>query len=281
MGNHLMNGGNPPKGTLTQTMLITLWARAVEAQQPEPILRDPNAGRILSELGYGLDLYDARRQNGSQVGSCIRARWIDERVEEWIAQHAGGQVIQLGAGVDDRFRRLGQPEAVARWYDLDLEDVCSVRQTVVAPCERCEVQAESMFDTGWMERLAQTGRPTLIIIEGVLMYFTEQQVRELFACMAARLPGATVLFDSVPKSIVKKAKRHDTLREFEGKVDFLWGIQRPEEIEQLHARIRLVRGELMGALPWARRFRGIYRLLIATRFGRRRFSQLLLEVVLE
>ncbi len=266
------------KSKVTDTMLITVWARAVEAQAENPILEDPNALRILQELGYGLDLYDAKKQNGSQVGCCIRARWIDDRVKEWVASNPGGQVIQLGAGVDDRFRRLGMPRGIDRWYDLDLPEVCDLRGTVISPAEGSEVIAMSLFDTAWMQRLADTRKPTLIIIEGVLMYFTEEQIRDLLGDLQDKLPGSTLLFDAVPASIVKKGKHHDTLKEFDGKVEFLWGIGKPSDMERMASGLHFERYELMFDLPWADRFVGILRLMRLMGFTRRRFSQRLLQV---
>lgn len=108
------------KNLLTGTTLIPLWAKAIESVSEDPILLDKNAYAILKDLGYDLDYYDKKKQNPSQVGCCLRAKWIDDETLQFIQTHQSCQVIQLGAGIDDRFRRIGMPHEVAYWYDLEI-----------------------------------------------------------------------------------------------------------------------------------------------------------------
>ena len=154
---------------LTSTALIPLWAKAVEAEEQDPILRDPSARSILDFFGYDLQLYDKRKQNPSQVGCCLRARWIDERTSEFIEQHKPCQVIQLGAGLDDRFRRLGNPAGVEHWYDLDLAEVTAMRRTVIPEVAPTEILTMDLFSREWMRKMRANGLPSLVIVEGVRM----------------------------------------------------------------------------------------------------------------
>ena len=164
------------KNLLTSTTLIPLWAKAVESFSTNPILVDENAYPLLKSLGYNLDYYDKKKQNLSQVGCCLRAKWIDDETLTFINEHKVCQVIQLGAGIDDRFRRIGVPKRVKYWYDLDLEEVAEMRKEVIQEVDRNEIISMNMFDTSWMKRLKRNELPTLVIIEGVLMYIEEDKI---------------------------------------------------------------------------------------------------------
>lgn len=41
-------------GIVQETLLITLWARAVEARHNNPIIKDPKAVEIIEQIDYDL-----------------------------------------------------------------------------------------------------------------------------------------------------------------------------------------------------------------------------------
>ena len=98
---------------ISSTMLIPLWAKAVDAQDAEhSILNDMSALDVFLNLGYELDYYDKKAQNASQVGCCLRAKWMDEQTRQFVSEHEAVQVLQLGAGLDNRLARIGFPENI-------------------------------------------------------------------------------------------------------------------------------------------------------------------------
>ena len=109
----------PPKDitVLSATMLIPLWAKAVEYERSDALLRDKEAVRMLAMVDY--DFAPFAKAKASQVGCCGRARLLDEMAARFIAEHPDAVVVQLGAGLDARYERMGRP-AVTAWYDLDL-----------------------------------------------------------------------------------------------------------------------------------------------------------------
>ena len=51
-------------------MLITLWAKATENQQRNPLLRDEKAAEIISKIDY--DFSKFKKASFSQAGVCAR-----------------------------------------------------------------------------------------------------------------------------------------------------------------------------------------------------------------
>ena len=108
---------------LPETMLITLWAKAVENKRKDALLHDEKAAEIMEKVDY--DFSKFKHGQFSQAGCCIRASLIDKEIKAFLAKHPDAVVIQLGAGIDARYERLGRPK-VTHWYDLETTDRKSV-----------------------------------------------------------------------------------------------------------------------------------------------------------
>ncbi|MCD7998782.1 MAG: class I SAM-dependent methyltransferase [Clostridiales bacterium] len=85
--------------------------------------------------------------------------------------------MNLGSGLDARFFRVDNGRIL--WFDIDLPDAMAVRQRFFKEDKRVRQIASSILEPQWTERIPK-GRPLLFLIEGVLMYFTEEQVKKTF-----------------------------------------------------------------------------------------------------
>ena len=140
---------------LSSTMLIPLWAKAVEQGRAQPLLRDDEAVRMLDKIDY--DFGKFAKAKASQVGCCGRAKLLDDMTRHFIAEHPDAVVVQIGAGLDARYERLGKPRITA-WYDLDLPEVIEVRRMLLPESDNHYLGA-SMFDEAWMNtRVARDRR---------------------------------------------------------------------------------------------------------------------------
>lgn len=81
-----------------ETMLITLWAKAMETGRPDALLHDEKAVEILRQIDY--DFTKFKNAKFSQAGCCIRANLIDRAAKTFINRHPDAVVVQLGAGID-------------------------------------------------------------------------------------------------------------------------------------------------------------------------------------
>lgn len=267
---------------LTPTMIVPLWARALDSQSSEPILGDRKAYELLQKLGYNLDYLDKNKQRMSYVGCCLRAKWIDDEAKQFIAANAPCQVIQLGAGLDDRFRRMGFPEAVEKWYDLDLPEVANIRRELIGESERSTILSQDLFDYSWMDPIVEKQLPTLVIIEGVLMYFSQEQIRELFEQIAQRLGQATILFDSVSDKIVNRARYHDSVQKNNNEnIEFTWSATDEKYLAQLSPVIKDIKLLHITDLPEARHMPMLYKILVKIPYVYKHYNQLLIRLILK
>ena len=244
---------NKFKNLLTSTTLIPLWAKAVESVSEDPILKDKYALELLQKLGYDLNYYNKKKQNPSQVGCCLRAKWIDDETLKFIHEHKNCNVIQLGAGFDDRFRRIGMPKAVNHWYDLDLPEVAKLRRQVIPEVERNKIIAMDMFDTTWMKRLHDEGLPVLIIVEGVFMFIHKKEIAQLMSSISHYLTGAVLLMDSIPPMAVGKAKYHDAVKKYNDKVEYVFGVKDGKQMAEFFPEVEEIETVFMSDLCAGRR----------------------------
>ncbi len=264
----------PDMTVLSETLLIPLWAKAVEQERDERLLTDPEAPRMLAQIDY--DFSKFKNIVMSQVGCCGRAQIFDNEAQKFIAAHPDAVVVQLGAGLDARFERLGRPQITA-WYDLDLPEVIALRRQLL-PESTNHYLAISLFDESWMQTVAAHGKPVLLLCEGVLMYFDTDTVKDWLATLARHLPQATLVFDIVPPALVGKAKRHDALGKMGKEApEFKWSLKDNRELEQWLPGLKL-EAEMELSRVCGRRYLLIARLIYATKWGRRKMDQHIVRV---
>ncbi|HEY9543713.1 class I SAM-dependent methyltransferase [Prevotella sp.] len=240
---------------IPETMLITLWAKATETENGGKLIHDEKAVEMIRKIDY--DFSKFKKAAMSQVGCCVRASLIDQETLEFLKNHPDAVVIQLGAGIDARYQRLGCPQ-VGHWYDLDLKEAIDLRKQYLGETEKNTYLSLSMFDYQWVDTVKASGKPILIIIEGVLMYFEPNDVKAFFMELCNRLDGATVLMDMLAYMLVKQERKHDALKKMEKAAKFKWSELHTRDMEAWHTKLHLAKEYFMsdheqGRFPlWAR-----------------------------
>ena len=217
-----------------ETLLITLYLRAMETQRPDALIKDEKAVELFRKIGDE-GLYDFNRikflhlSEENKLVIILRNREIDRCARDFLARYPQPLAVHIGCGLDTRFQRVdnGQVE----WYDLDLPDVIDLRQKLIGEeGERHHLLGCSVLEDDWLEAVDRCGlRSFLFLAEGVFMYFTEAEVKRLVLTLRDRFPGAELAFDAYSPIHVL---RHN-LQYLISKIKFPthWGIWHGQEIE--------------------------------------------------
>jgi O-methyltransferase involved in polyketide biosynthesis len=214
-----MNKEKVNLGPIQETLLITLWARATEASKDDPIIQDTKSSEISAQIDYDFSkLKNARR---TQVGVCLRSLAFDRWVNDYLKQNPQGTFVEIGAGLNTRFERVDN--GYVRWFDLDLSDAIAMRKQFFQETDRRKFIAASVLDPSWIDVVKASGEPVMFAAEGVLIYLTELQVKQLFAMLAEHFPGSLLAFDSLSPYRIKHQNQHDAIKHFEAR--FQWGIE--------------------------------------------------------
>jgi O-methyltransferase involved in polyketide biosynthesis len=188
------------KDVVAETLLIPLYARALEAQQPAPLIRDDAAVALIERIDY--DFTRSKLSGLDQVTVIMRVREFDRRTRGFLGRHPEAVVVHIGCGLDTRFERVDNGQVT--WYDLDLPEVIALRRQLIADGDRRRYLGCSVFDSSWLTDVSvHASRPFLFLAEGVFPYFEGEQVKRLFLTLAARFPGAELVCDAMTPLMVR------------------------------------------------------------------------------
>jgi O-methyltransferase involved in polyketide biosynthesis len=190
-------------GGASETLLIPLSCRAIETQRPDALIKDEKAVELIGRLGSERPIrYDTewiKRTPMAEANKVLRimlTREMDRYARDFLSRHPEAVVVHIGCGLDSRLDRVddGQVE----WYDLDVPDVIELRRRLVGgEGGRYHLLGCSVLEHAWLEAVrVHRGRPFLFLAEGVMMYFTEAQVKLLVLMLREHFPGAELVFDA-------------------------------------------------------------------------------------
>jgi O-methyltransferase involved in polyketide biosynthesis len=188
---------------VSETTLWTLYCRATEARRAQPLIEDPLAVEIMDRIDYDFGVFEAAGPPRSirQVFLptpqyfAVRALAFDRVIRDFLRRHPNGTVIALAEGLQTTFWRINSP--TARWISLDLPPVIALREKLLPASSQITNLAASALDQSW-HQILDSGLPTLITAEGLLMYLHRDQVHALIRDCARRTTVGGLLFDCIP-----------------------------------------------------------------------------------
>jgi methyltransferase (TIGR00027 family) len=201
---------------VTQTAVLTCYARAQESRRDSPLFQDPLARHFVS-AATGVDsspgsqlppLGPARDDGSSALWNSLhwtfagRTPFFDQQVTDAVGRGVR-QVVLLAAGMDCRAYRLALPAGTVV-YELDLRPLLAFKDQVLAAhgagpaARRVAVPADLSGD--WAGSLAAAGfdphRPATWMAEGLTPYITTAEGDALLSAITAMsVPGSTLALD--------------------------------------------------------------------------------------
>jgi len=224
---------------VSETLLMTLYIRAMESQRPDALIRDEKAVALVTNMSYDFDrIRQVKMDEDDKVGVILRNLEFDRQVRDFLTRHPDAVVVHIGCGLDSRFERVDNGKV--EWYDLDLPEVIEQRRKFIGDeGKRYHLLAGSVFDSAWLDKVSvHRQRPFLFLAEGVLMYFEEAQVKSLVLMLRDHFPGAELVFDAFSPFLVRANNLRMAISKFG--VRYHWGLRRGQEIEKWGDGIRLL-----------------------------------------
>jgi O-methyltransferase involved in polyketide biosynthesis len=111
-----------------ETMLATLYGRALDSHSPNSVLNDGAAANAVERIDY--DFGKTRMKGTNAVSVAIRAKVLDTWTTSFLAEHPSATVLHMACGLDTRVQRLN-PSASVRWFDVDLPEVTDLRSRLL------------------------------------------------------------------------------------------------------------------------------------------------------
>ncbi|KAJ5408326.1 S-adenosyl-L-methionine-dependent methyltransferase [Penicillium cosmopolitanum] len=277
---------------VSKTLLIPLIARAYDNSLPTPILADPYPAAVLSKLSFDIDSMPTTPfQN---AGISLRTKHFDDWTSSFLRTNHDTTVLHLACGFDSRAQRVSWSEGT-RWIDIDLPEVIELRKEDLPlsfPTGNDQEYSLLGIDvTGetWMRDLDIGDGPVLVIMEGLLSYLPEKEVRALLTRICETFPQGEIIFECVSSPVLNWLNRPESMNAVKntGAV-FKSAVDDPMTLENLHSGLKLVENVSLLLAPGTEKFPllGRVRMYLSSwfqsgrdsaRFLRFRFGQELLK----
>ncbi|ANI42659.1 class I SAM-dependent methyltransferase [Mycolicibacterium vaccae] len=205
-------------------MLATLYAKALDADNPASVLGDHWAGDVVRQIDYDWSTTTITARNAASV--TLRSAHFDTWTRQFLAVHPQAVVLHLGCGLDSRYFRVAPGDGVD-WYDVDYPEVAALREHFYPGTSRHHVVAASVTDPGWLSGIP-VDRPTLVVAEGLTMYLTADQGTALLCRMVDRFSSGEMHFDTF-NWLGIRAQRGNAVVRRSGAI-LHWAINGPQDI---------------------------------------------------
>lgn len=221
---------------VADTLFITVYMRALDARKKHPVLGDKRSLELMQRIDYPFDKYSGTTTM-SRIGTCVRLKYLDEQVEQFIDSNANVVVVNIGCGLDDRYSRIRNAWK-ATFYELDLPECIELRKQLIPTQSNQFLIAGSAFESGWLQEVREKHPDAnfIFIAEGVFMYFPEIEINRLLCYIADSFHNARILFDVPSRELSRHSDKHDTLKN--AKAGFAWGIDDNRVFEKWHPALK-------------------------------------------
>jgi O-methyltransferase involved in polyketide biosynthesis len=216
-----------------ETMLATLYAKALDADFQEPILGDRFAKQVVERIDYDWRKTTMTARRAPSVAT--RTAHFDAWTSQFLAAHPQAVVLHVGCGLDSRFFRL-QPGPGVQWYEVDYPEVAALRTQLYPVAEHYHVVAASVTDPGRADIPAD--RPALMIGEGLTMYLTEQDGTALLRRVVEHFSSGELQFDAFNWLGIKAQLLNPVVRRSGSTLR--WAINGPDDIVAAVPGVRLL-----------------------------------------
>ncbi len=230
------HGVKPNLHNVHETLLLPLWCRAAATELNSTAFKDFMAIQMIRRIDYDFSRFRMKIRKFFIVMLAARAKEQDEIINRFLSEHPRATIVNIGAGLDTTFYRVNN--GTIKWYDLDVSDVIALRKVLLQPSPQIHYIAKSMFDHGFLQEITPPEDGILFLVSGVLMYFTETEIRSLLESITAGFPGCEIAFDALTPLGVSVANRMIHKAGISNAV-IQWGIPNVKIMEYWNAGIRV------------------------------------------
>lgn len=219
-------------GDIQETALIPLAIKASETARPNARIKDLKAKEIIDALGVDVSKFDPFLSHEGVVARTILYR---EQLKELLNKYPDAVCINLGCGFDDKFSQVDNGSV--RWFDVDLPDQIAVRRKVYEDRERCVMLEGNALNGDWTRSIPKAD-VVIVVMEGVLEYFSKEQVKTCLNMLCDSFPHGYLLAELHSPFLEKNSKHHDAVKNTNA--TFGWGTKSGREYLALEPRMTLV-----------------------------------------
>lgn len=216
----------------SKTLFIPLLGKALMSRD-NLFLHDPKAEEIISKIDYDFNLL--KQSKWLSMYMSVRALIIDELCNKYILEHPNTTIIHLGCGLDSRCLRVNGN--YKNWYDIDYEEVISIRKNFYNEDNSHKMIGSSVLDFKWLGQI-EDNENIIVIAEGLTMYLSEEEIKCLISRINERFGDVHLLFDAYTKKGVRCSRFKNPVNQMSAEIKY--GIDNPDEFLLLNEKLEYV-----------------------------------------
>lgn len=236
---------------VSETALITLRARVIEAVKEKPVIEDSIGLECLNRLQSLLPIETRNRLLNRNLPStltrhiALRARKYDSYARTFIEENPNGMVVNLGCGFDTRYWRVS--DKAWKYVEIDLPEVIAVKKKVLADITTYPMIGCSVLEERWIERILSMQKENILFLaEGLFMYLPKREVVRIFNKLSESFSESQIVFEVVNakytegiwKKIVESKMKRSLGTKAGSSYDF--GVREAKDVESHGKNIKVV-----------------------------------------
>ena len=210
--------------SVNKTLYIPLYGKAYVSQKGV-ILQDNKAEEIWGKEGFALKGKSKSKWLAYYMG--IRSAVFDDWTREQIAMAKDAVVLHIGCGMDSRVWRVGTNDK--KLYDVDFSEVIKERKRYYRETADYQMIAGDVRGGDGLKNIPESKR-AVVIMEGVSMYLTTEELCALTANLSAHFEQIMLLMDCYTVLAAKMSKYKNPINDVG--VTKVYGVDNPEILQQ-------------------------------------------------
>ena len=206
--------------SVNKTLYIPLYGKSYVSKKGL-FLDDKKAEEIWEAEGFSLKGKSKSKWLAYYMG--VRSAVFDEWLKQQTAAAPNVVVIHIGCGMDSRVIRVGTENH--KWYDVDFSEVIEERKRYYVESDNYKMIAGDARESTWLSSITET-QHAIVVMEGVSMYLTVDEMRNLVDSLCAHFENLMLLVDCYTNFAAKMSKRRNPINDVG--VTEVYGIDGPQ-----------------------------------------------------
>ena len=208
---------------VNKTLYIPLYGKSYVSKKGL-FLADKKAEEIWAAEGFALKGKSKSKWLAYYMG--IRSAVFDDWLRHRLEEAANAVVIHIGCGMDGRVLRVGTNHH--RWYDVDFTEVITERKRYYTETDGYQMLAGDVRGGDWLNHIPQA-KHAVVVMEGVTMYLTNEDLKGLMARLDSRFERIECLMDCYTKTAAKLSKFRNPVKDVG--VAKVYGVNDPKALQ--------------------------------------------------
>ncbi len=204
---------------INKTMYIPLYGKSFVSEKGL-FLKDKKAEEIWKKEGFTLKGKSKSKYLAYFLG--IRSAVFDSLVNLKLKENENAVVVHIGCGLDSRVLRINA--TYKKWYDVDFDSVINERKRYYNESNNYKMIPGDVKDGSFLNDIEKS-EFAIVIMEGVSMYLTTQEMQNLFNRLRLHFNKLVVLVDCYTTFSAKMSKIKNPINDVG--VTKVYGIDNP------------------------------------------------------